>query len=308
MSGNFRNNYYNTLGMPSGSPIGGVPAGVLPPTTVSSLSTAATPTGPVLELESLLVQDVVNLTALRFAVLNSPVPARLRPLVWKIFLGVYGPNRSAWESIQEFKQQEYSDLKRTATMLSVISSETDRSTTLVQVFHLFQEIKQRPFVVEQDALLVCVSVVLNAMPESPEADHFFLLERLVTQSLQLQNHQNMVVQRCAGVQQVLLTHDRDLLFSLQRSGISFQQFCSLWFRTFFVDIFPQSVLARIFDNVVAAGDRFLVLTAGAILIECKPKMVALSLHDVSRFLSALPALNADRVLRRAALLTSSSSH
>jgi len=234
-------------------------------------------------LEAIFSGQVIDLSKLHKFCGMFDLPTNYRPQIWKILLGIFPPHKEAWETVQQQRNEEYQDIKRTVEVIrfgipdevedfSTVST-TEKEHSIEKRTVIFTNIyftRQVYFLYSDSPLfkvdandLASVARVINRLSDD-EADCFWLFSsfiNFITQYYPFHEKESTVRNNgtdSTTISRLLEIHDKEVFNHLAHNNITIDQLAyPTWLRDFFVGYFPTETVLRIWDRAVGVSGEFL---------------------------------------------------
>lgn len=260
-------------------------------------------TNPVeISLKALLEVDVIEIAKLRDLCGKVDLPPSLRPLLWKILLGLFPKYVSAWSFLDKELVEHFQIIKRTNSLLRHQNlDETNRTKegsldftnelplTCVELLHLRQEMKDLESFLPintrkaliSDAVLVRMATIF-ARVHSQEHDVFWSLVKFTSSDGFQDAKSELAFALLRSVEAPLSTHLENLI---GKSTENLSAFNTLFFTEHFCSMFNAQGIEPIWDKILCSETDFEVLLFVALLKSVKDSLLSLtSIESIVKYL------------------------
>jgi len=243
-------------------------------------------------LDILLRDKPVDLARIHNFCLRFPLPGIYRGQVWQLLLGVMPVHTNNTEFVQRQRQEQYRESERALTITRRIDSHTTTNNRITLVWLLetnclkFDTTSQLREQRCQDFSVIVRS--LDQLVSSPEEIYWVAREVFSLLESFLQDPRPLY--DCLGK---LLSEESGLLVSHLEScgGVRCPQFHQLW-TSAFAGVFQPSLLARLWDKLIAGSSKVLAYVLASALSRCRSEVMGANTQD--EILSIITSMKEDR--------------
>jgi hypothetical protein len=265
---------------------------------------------------SLLREPVIDIGKLKRLNWKFETPTQHRPLIWKLMLGTLPQHRETWEFVQQQLNEQYKDLKRTATLINSgtidesirVSRDPQHiertSQLLCTIYAMRQDFLMRERDSDDVTELKRVASVFATMFDS-ECEAYWSFHKFMSNSLHRRGNKGAtIMHHVNNLAQLLKAHDPVLYQHLLETNTKIETLSYAWFRSIFGVCFVEPrVLETLWDRMIRVSYNLMPCIALAILHQFREHIMnfndSKSIYHILKNITGSQFLNADLVMSRA---------
>ncbi|CAH1787698.1 unnamed protein product [Owenia fusiformis] len=252
-------------------------------------------------IEILLKETPLDLRKLGQFCLRFPLPVVYRNLVWKVLLGVLPKQTDVHTFAQDQLLERYNELHHALKLMRKITKDTELATMFLKMHHvnegtlLFDDDKMLD-AEENKAFLSIAGAMLEIAENETEAfwmtTHFHKLQKNYVTSLP------GMIER---TEYYLKREDKDgkLYEHLSKHRVLSSLPMSLWYKSSFAGVLPETSFERIWDKVIGGSCKILVFLMVSTLLTLKRPLLSMnSSQEIVQYLNKISSDSADIIVSK----------